>query len=55
MNCVILGKHKDSDEIETLETCGNDETDYLVNEYKISFGNDWDIWWEDVSDIPIIF
>jgi len=46
MDCVILGKHKDSDEVEQLDICTSDETDYLVNEYKMSFGNDWDVWSE---------
>lgn len=46
MEYVIKGRHKDNLDSETLDLCNEDEKDYLVNEYQISFGNDWDIWTE---------
>ena len=47
----IVGRHKDNFNFnpEIIDTCVDDEKDYLLNEYRISFGNDWDMWLEEIN------
>ena len=47
----IVGRHKDNFNFnpEIIYTCVDDEKDYLLNEYRISFGNDWDLWLEEIK------
>lgn len=47
MEYVILGRHQDGNTTEILEQCNYDDVHYLVNEYQISFGLQWDIWYEE--------
>ena len=46
MDYVIMGRYKDNNESEQLDLCNEDEIDYLVGEYQMAFGNDWDVWSE---------
>jgi len=42
---VIIGKY--GGEEEELDRIGNvEEAEYLVEEYRMAFGSDWDIWFE---------
>ncbi len=47
----IVGRYKDNFNFnpEIIDTCVDDEKDYLLNEYRISFGNDWDLWLEEIN------